>query len=166
VVTQGRGQKSLTGWLLQGAAAGQHFDLQHIEELRGATRGGPSRHVHYEQEELFYFVEGSDEVLIGEKKLRLNPGDSVLPPRNVPHVWAYLGQKPGRMVFAFTPAARQSSFRLSWNAHAGHSPRAPAVLLPFSSCILKTVPGNTDRQLLTNFVLAFYLVRGPRCRGP
>ena len=36
--------------------------------------------------------------------------DSVLAPRNVPHVWAYLGQQPGRMLFAFTPAARIESF--------------------------------------------------------
>jgi len=58
------------------------------------VRGGLPRHIHYEQEEWFYFVEGSDEVLmeVGETKLRLKPGDSVLVPRNVPHVWAYLGQ--------------------------------------------------------------------------
>ena len=83
-----------------------------IMENRNMVRGGPPRHVHYEQEEWFYFVEGSDEILmeVGEKKLRLKPGDSVLAPRNVPHVWAYLGQQPGRMLFAFTPAARIESF--------------------------------------------------------
>src|SRR5579864_522252 len=32
---------------------------------------------------------------VGETKLRLKPGDSVLAPRNVAHVWAYLGQQPG-----------------------------------------------------------------------
>jgi quercetin dioxygenase-like cupin family protein len=47
---------------------------------------------------------------VGETKLRLKPGDSVLAPRNVPHVWAYLGQQPGRMLFVFTPAARIESF--------------------------------------------------------
>jgi mannose-6-phosphate isomerase-like protein (cupin superfamily) len=83
-----------------------------IMENRNMERGGPPRHVHYEQEEWFYFVEGSDEVVmeIGETKLRLKPGDSVLAPRNVPHVWAYLGQQPGRMLFVFTPAARIQGF--------------------------------------------------------
>jgi mannose-6-phosphate isomerase-like protein (cupin superfamily) len=83
-----------------------------IMENRNMARGGPPRHIHYEQEEWFYFIEGSDEVLmeIGETKLRLKPGDSVLAPRNVPHVWAYLGQKPGRMLFAFTPAAGIEGF--------------------------------------------------------
>jgi mannose-6-phosphate isomerase-like protein (cupin superfamily) len=81
-------------------------------ENRNMVRGGPPRHIHYEQEEWFYFVEGSDEVLmeVGETKLRLKPGDSVLAPRNIPHVWAYLGHQPGRMLFAFTPAARIESF--------------------------------------------------------
>ena len=83
-----------------------------IMENRNMVRGGPPRHVHYEQEEWFYFIEGSDEVLmeVGETKLRLKPGDSVLAPRNAPHVWAYLGEKPGRMLFAFAPAAKIESF--------------------------------------------------------
>jgi len=83
-----------------------------IMENRDMVRGGPPRHIHYEQEEWFYFVEGSDDVLmeVGDTKLRLKPGDSVLAPRNVPHVWAYLGLQPGRMLFAFTPAARIESF--------------------------------------------------------
>jgi mannose-6-phosphate isomerase-like protein (cupin superfamily) len=81
-------------------------------ENRNMVRGGPPRHIHFQQEEWFYFVEGSDSVLmeVGDKKLRLKPGDSVLAPRAVPHVWAYLGEKPGRMLFAFTPAAQIESF--------------------------------------------------------
>ena len=111
-----------TGKPHKAARANSHLDFKvltnetnralFIMENRDMVRGGPPRHIHYEQEEWFYFVEGSDEVLmeIGETKLRLKPGDSVLAPRNVPHVWAYLGQQPGRMLFAFTPAARIESF--------------------------------------------------------
>ncbi|HLZ50168.1 MAG TPA: cupin domain-containing protein [Candidatus Acidoferrum sp.] len=111
-----------TGQPHKAARANSHLDFKvltretngalFIMENRNMVRGGPPRHIHYEQEEWFYFVEGSDEVLmeVGETKLRLKPGDSVLAPRNVPHVWAYLGQQPGRMLFAFTPAARIESF--------------------------------------------------------
>jgi len=111
-----------TGQPHKAARADSHLDFKvltqetngalFIMENRNMVRGGPPRHIHYEQEEWFYFVEGSDEVLmeVGETKLRLKPGDSVLSPRNVPHVWAYLGQQPGRMLFAFTPAARIESF--------------------------------------------------------
>jgi len=111
-----------TGQPHKAARANSHLDFKvltqetsgalFIMENRNMVRGGPPRHIHYEQEEWFYYVEGSDEVLIeiGEKKLRLKPGDSVFAPRNVAHVWAYLGQQPGRMLFAFTPAARIESF--------------------------------------------------------
>lgn len=111
-----------TGQPHKAARANSHLDFKvltdessgalFIMENRNMVRGGPPRHVHYEQEEWFYFIEGSDEVLmeIGETKLRLKPGDSIFAPRNVPHVWAYLGQQPGRMLFAFTPAAKIESF--------------------------------------------------------
>ena len=111
-----------TGQPHKAARANTHLDFKvltqessgalFIMENRNMVRGGPPRHVHYEQEEWFYFIEGSDEVLIevGETKLRLKPGDSIFAPRNVPHVWAYLGQQPGRMLFAFTPAAKIESF--------------------------------------------------------
>lgn len=82
-----------------------------IMENRDMVRGGPPRHVHLEQEEWFFLIDGGDVLLeIGDQKLRLKPGDSVLAPRNVPHVWAYIGDRPGRMLFAFSPAARIESF--------------------------------------------------------
>jgi mannose-6-phosphate isomerase-like protein (cupin superfamily) len=110
-----------TGRPHKAARANSHLDFKVITqetagrvflmENRDMVRGGPPRHVHYEQEEWFYFLEGSEVIMeIGEQKLRLKPGDSILAPRDVPHVWAYLGPQPGRMLFAFTPAARIESF--------------------------------------------------------
>lgn len=111
-----------TGHPHKAARANTHLDfkvLTHetngalfVMENRNMLRGGPSRHIHFEQEEWFYFVEGNDDVIIeiGDRKLRLKPGDSVLAPRAVPHVWAYLGSQPGRMLFAFTPAAKIEDF--------------------------------------------------------
>ena len=82
-----------------------------ILENRDMVRGGPPRHVHYDQEEWFCLIEGGEVAMeIGEQKLRLKPGDSVLAPRNVPHVFAYLGEEPGRMLFAFTPAGSIEDF--------------------------------------------------------
>ena len=47
---------------------------------------------------------------LAEKKVELRPGDSILAPRNVPHVWAYVGKKPGRMLMGFTPAGQMEDF--------------------------------------------------------
>ncbi len=72
--------------------------------------GGPARHLHYDQDEWFYAVEGEFIIEIGEERLRLQPGDSVLAPRNVPHVWAYVGAATGRMLITFLPAGHMEAF--------------------------------------------------------
>ena len=73
-------------------------------------KGGPARHLHYDQDEWFYAVEGEFIFEVGQKKFRLKPGDSLLAPRNVPHVWAYTGGTGGRILIAFMPAGKMESF--------------------------------------------------------
>ncbi len=38
------------------------------------------------------------------------PGDSLLAPRKVPHVWAYVGNTQGRILITFTPAGKMEAF--------------------------------------------------------
>jgi mannose-6-phosphate isomerase-like protein (cupin superfamily) len=71
---------------------------------------GPARHLHYHQDEWFYAVEGEFIIEIGQQRLRLSPGDSILAPRNVPHVWAYIGETKGRMLIAFMPAGNMEAY--------------------------------------------------------
>lgn len=73
-------------------------------------KGGPARHLHYEQDEWFYAVEGEFIIEVGQEQMRLNPGDSLVAPRNVPHVWAHVGNTPGRILIAFMPAGRMEAF--------------------------------------------------------
>jgi mannose-6-phosphate isomerase-like protein (cupin superfamily) len=86
--------------------AGGMFIIEH-DNLR---KGGPYRHIHPDQDEWLYAMEGEFRVEIGEQKLTLNPGDSILMPRKVPHVWAQVGEKPGKLLIAFTPAGRMEAF--------------------------------------------------------
>lgn len=75
--------------------------------------GGPARHLHFEQDEWFYALEGDFIFEVGTKKLLLKPGDSLLAPRKVPHVWAYTGGGDGiqgRILIAFFPAGRMEAF--------------------------------------------------------
>lgn len=72
--------------------------------------GGPPRHLHYEQDEWFYPVEGEFIVEVGQERMRLRPGDSLLAPRKVPHVWTYVGGTRGRMLIAFLPAGKMDAF--------------------------------------------------------
>jgi mannose-6-phosphate isomerase-like protein (cupin superfamily) len=73
-------------------------------------KGGPARHLHYEQDEWFYIVEGEFNMEIGQEKFRLTPGDSILGPSKVPHVWAFTGEQRGRILIAFMPAGKMESF--------------------------------------------------------
>jgi mannose-6-phosphate isomerase-like protein (cupin superfamily) len=72
--------------------------------------GGPARHLHHDQDEWFYVVEGEFVIEIGSDRLCLGPGDSVLAPRQIPHVWAFVGTGHGRILIAFTPAGQMEAF--------------------------------------------------------
>ena len=73
-------------------------------------KGGPARHLHHDQEEWFYVVEGDFIMEVGQEAIRLNPGDSLLAPRAVPHVWAFVGDTKGRILIAFMPAGKMEAF--------------------------------------------------------
>ena len=73
-------------------------------------KGGPAKHLHYDQDEWFYAVEGEFLLEVGQEQFRLKPGDSALAPRMIPHVWAYTGNSRGRMLIAFMPAGKMEAF--------------------------------------------------------
>jgi len=74
------------------------------------AKGGPARHLHYDQDEWFYALEGDFLFEVGQERFSLKPGDALLGPRNVPHVWAYMGGGTGRILIAFMPAGRMEAF--------------------------------------------------------
>ena len=73
-------------------------------------KGGPARHLHYNQDEWFYITEGEFLFEVGQEKFQLKAGDSLLAPRRVPHVWAYTGSGSGSVLIAFLPAGKMESF--------------------------------------------------------
>jgi len=85
---------------------GNLFMIEHTNLLGG----GPPLHLHHEQEEWFYVMEGEVLFQVGEKRLLLKAGDSVLAPRKVPHAFSGAGTRPARMLIAFTPAGKMEQF--------------------------------------------------------
>jgi quercetin dioxygenase-like cupin family protein len=104
----------------------ENNDLFIIENVFHA-KGGPARHLHYEQDEWFYALEGQFIVEIGEDRQLLNPGDSVLGPRRIPHVWAYVGEGRGRLLIVFTPAGRMEAFFREVTKADAMPPQDPAL---------------------------------------
>ena len=90
-----------------------------LTEQTMLAKGGPPRHLHHEQDEWFYILEGEFIIEVGVQRYTLNPGDSVFAPRKIPHVWANVGSPPGRILIAFTPAgAMEAFFDLTTKANA------------------------------------------------
>ena len=77
-----------------------------VIEQANTVKGGPPRHLHHDQDELWYVLEGEYVVEIGSERHLLKPGDCILGPRRIPHVWAFVGDSPGRLLIAFTPAGK------------------------------------------------------------
>ena len=90
-------------------------------------KGGPAKHFHYEQEEWFYIVEGDFLLEVGEDKFQLSPGDSVLAPRKVPHVWAFTGGTRGKVLITFMPAGKMEAFFREVTKANAMPPQDPAL---------------------------------------
>ena len=91
------------------------------------AKGGPARHLHHEQDEWFYAVEGEFIIEVGAKRFHLGAGDSLLAPRQVPHVWAYIGDSVGRMLITFMPAGKMEAFFREVTKANAMPPQDPAL---------------------------------------
>jgi mannose-6-phosphate isomerase-like protein (cupin superfamily) len=83
--------------------------------FEGTGHSGGPRHLHYEQDEWIYILDGEFEFLIGAPKehakpFRLGPGESVFIPRKVPHVWGCVNGPPGRIINMYQPAGKMEEF--------------------------------------------------------
>lgn len=81
-----------------------------LSEQPSGQKGGPPKHYHLEEDEWFYCLAGEYIVEVGSRRYELNPGDSVLGPRRIPHAFAFVGSTPGRLMVGFTPAGRVEQF--------------------------------------------------------
>jgi mannose-6-phosphate isomerase-like protein (cupin superfamily) len=81
-----------------------------VAEITSLHKGGPARHLHHEQDEWFYVLEGEYVIEVGEERYEPGPGDSVFAPRKVAHVWAHVGEGTGRVIAALQPAGEIEAF--------------------------------------------------------
>lgn len=106
------------------------------EDSRGAMlvientsrgKGGPAKHLHVDQDELFYVIEGQYVIVVGQDRFDLKAGDSILAPRQVPHVWAYTGTAVGRLLITFTPPGKMEAFFREVSKANAMPPQDPAL---------------------------------------
>ena len=85
---------------------GALFIVEHTHLLPG----GPALHLHLYQDEWFYVMEGEVAFQLGEQRLHLHAGESVLGPRRVPHTFSSMGTAPSRVLLAFCPAGKMEQY--------------------------------------------------------
>ncbi len=80
-----------------------------IEEgnLKG---GGPPLHSHDTQEEFWFVLEGEILFQVGDRRITLKAGESILGPRDVPHAFLPVSDTPARMIIAYSPAGHMEQF--------------------------------------------------------
>lgn len=101
-------------------------DILVIENVFHA-KGGPPKHLHINQDELFYALEGEFIVEVGDVRYTMRPGDTLLAPHMIPHVWAHIGNSTGRMLITFLPAGSMIDFFKAVNATNAMPGRDPAL---------------------------------------
>ena len=80
-------------------------DIYVFESTR-EKEGGPSLHLHYEQDEFWYILKGKFLFKVGEETFTAKAGDTVFGPRNVPHAFAKIGKGESKLLMFFQPAGK------------------------------------------------------------
>lgn len=92
---------------LSGKDTNQQFTL--IEEINEPGTKIPP-HVHTKEDEVFHVLEGELKVTVGSNTTTLKAGDLGFLPRNIPHGWEVIGEKPCRVILSVFPAGLELMF--------------------------------------------------------
>jgi quercetin dioxygenase-like cupin family protein len=104
--THSRGYSSILFKVLPRETSNGLFVIEHMN----LVHGGPPLHKHPHQEEYFYVVSGAVHFAVGDKRLTLHAGESILGPRGIPHTFAAVKGNPGRLLISFSPAGKMEEF--------------------------------------------------------
>ena len=82
----------------------------YVYESTRVKPGGPPLHLHYDQDEWWYILQGEFMIKVGDQVYNVKAGDSVFGPRNVPHCFAKVGEGDAKMLMLFSPAGKMEAF--------------------------------------------------------
>jgi len=77
-----------------------------VFESTRIKKGGPSFHLHYEQDEFWYILKGEFLFKVGDETFKAKAGDTVFGPRQVPHAFAKVGEGEAKLLMFFQPAGK------------------------------------------------------------
>jgi DNA-binding transcriptional MerR regulator/mannose-6-phosphate isomerase-like protein (cupin superfamily) len=72
--------------------------------------GGGPRHLHHEQDEWIYVIDGELGFVVGAERLRLTAGESIFIPRKTAHIWTCMSGRPAKIINVYQPAGKMEEF--------------------------------------------------------
>ncbi|HEX8799394.1 MAG TPA: cupin domain-containing protein [Terriglobales bacterium] len=98
---------------------------------------GPPRHIHTREDEIFYILDGSYELHVGDERRTVSAGASMILPRNIPHGFRNVASTPSRLVFVITPGGLEEYFlAVAKSSPAPNPPQLVELARPFGLTLL------------------------------
>jgi len=89
-----------------GAETGNAFAQFEVDDPRGS---GPPLHVHHNEDETFYILEGQVTMFVGDERIDLQAGDYCFGPRGIPHAYLVRSER-ARMLVTISPSGSEQLF--------------------------------------------------------
>jgi quercetin dioxygenase-like cupin family protein len=96
-------------------------------EARVPKGGGPPPHIHANEDETFYIVKGTLDVLVGDTVHTAKAGDFVFIPRGTVHRFVNVGDEPAVQFVTFTPAGMEGFFKEAFPVATDRNAAPPPV---------------------------------------
>ena len=87
--------------------------------------GGPPPHLHRNEDEFFYVLDGTFEIRIGDDVHALGTGGFAFVPRGTVHNFRNIAEAPSRILVGFTPGGLEGFFRASGRPAVDDGPAPP-----------------------------------------
>jgi quercetin dioxygenase-like cupin family protein len=109
-----------------GAETGNPNTQNEVVDPRG---GGTPVHVHHNEDETFYVLEGELTFLVGDERIDVTAGDFLFAPRDIPHAYVVRSER-SRLLSTISPAGIEQLFVSLGTPVAGAEPPTEMVMPP------------------------------------
>ncbi len=123
-----------TGRLTVKAGGAETGDAFAQIEVAGPRGDATPRHLHHNEDETFYVLEGKLRVFVGDERIDLNPGDYAFAPRGVVHTHIVRSEH-ARYLTTISPAGLEELFVSLGTPVTGDEPPTDVVMPPMDETV-------------------------------
>jgi quercetin dioxygenase-like cupin family protein len=110
---------------------GNAFSQFVVDDPRGSA---PPLHVHHNEDEAFYVIDGEVTVLVGDERIDLHAGDYAFAPRGIRHTWIVRSER-ARMLVTISPSGTEQLFVSLGTPVTGSEPPTEPVIPPMPEVV-------------------------------